>query len=45
MLGGNEMTATLFDVFRAMRLEKINYKTIIIWDKDEKYEIKVRRLK
>ena len=39
------MKATLQDIFRAMKLEETNYKTIIFWDEGAKYEIKVRRLK
>jgi len=39
------MKATITDLFKAMKLEKTNYKTIIFWEGEEKYEIKVRRLK
>jgi len=39
------MKGTLIDLFKAMKLEKTNYKTIIFWDEGAKYEIKVRRLK
>jgi len=41
---GEKMKATLIDIFRAMKLEQTNYKTIIFWQDHEKYEIKVRRL-
>ena len=39
------MKATLIDIFRAMKLEQTNYKTIIYCQDHEKYEINVRRLK